>query len=141
MSRKLWIGAAVVFVVFVVLNFLIHTVLLKAAYEEPNMPWRSPDDVMAWLIILVYFIFSFFFVFVFGKGYEGKGMMEGVRYGFYIGVMVFLPYAYVNYAVFPDIPYPVALQWFIYGVIEFVIAGAVLAAVMGSGGGGGTSEE
>ena len=56
--------------------------------------------------------------------------MEGVRYGFYVGMMVSVPMAYATYATQP-IPYSLALQWFIYGVIECVIIGVVAAQVYG----------
>jgi hypothetical protein len=36
--------------------------------------------------------------------------------------------AYGTYAMI-EIPYSLALQWFIYGIIEYMIAGAVLAMV------------
>ncbi len=140
MSKKMWIGAAVVFVVFFILDYIIHQVILSSAYEETANLWRSPEETKMVVMVIVGLIFAFFFVFIFSKGYEGKGVMEGVRYGFYLSMLVNIPFAYGMYAVSP-IPYSLALQWFIYGTLEFLIAGAVLAAVMGSGGGGGTSEE
>lgn len=36
--------------------------------------------------------------------------------------------AYGTYAMI-EIPYSLALQWFIYGIIEYIILGAVLAAI------------
>lgn len=81
-------------------------------------------------MIIVRLVFSFFFTLVFSKGYRGGGLMEGIRYGFYTSMLVNLTYAYGNYAVL-DIPYSLALQWFIYGTIEFIIAGVVLTMVMG----------
>jgi hypothetical protein len=39
--------------------------------------------------------------------------------------------AYGTYAMI-DIPYSLALQWFIYGVISYIIYGIVLALVFGS---------
>jgi hypothetical protein len=32
-----------------------------------------------WVFWVIGIVFSFFFTFVFAKGYEGKGVMEGVR--------------------------------------------------------------
>ena len=81
-----------------------------------------------WLIPVIGLFFSFFFTFIFSKGYEGKGLLEGVRYGLYVGLMVALPMAYGSYAMMP-IPYSLALQWFIYGTLEYMIAGVVLALI------------
>jgi len=79
---------------------------------------------------LVTLIGSFFFAFIFSKGYEAKGVWEGVRYGTYIGLWLNIGKAYATYAMIA-IPYWLALQWFIYGLIEYIIAGVVLAFVFG----------
>lgn len=73
---------------------------------------------------------AFFFSFIFSKGYEGKGILEGVRYGLYIGIWMSIGMAYGTYAMIA-IPDSLALQWFIYGVIEYVIYGILLALVFG----------
>ncbi len=81
-----------------------------------------------WMLPITGLSFSFFFVFIFSKGYERKGLLEGVRYGFYVALMVALPNAYGSYAIM-QIPYMLALQWFIFGTFECVIAGAILAVI------------
>jgi hypothetical protein len=57
-------------------------------------------------------------------------VLEGVRYGFYVALMMVLPYSYMSYAVMP-IPYSMAFQSFLYGTVEMVICGIVLAIVYG----------
>lgn len=47
-------------------------------------------------------------------------------------MMVALPHPYGTYALM-QIPYAVALQWFIFGAIEYVGAGMILAIVFKSG--------
>jgi hypothetical protein len=81
-----------------------------------------------WISHLNTAIGSFFFTFIFSKGYEGKGIAEGVRYGFYIGFWLSTLMAYGTYLMIA-IPYSLAVQWFIYGFIEYVVAGVVLALV------------
>jgi hypothetical protein len=81
-----------------------------------------------WMLPVTGAFFSFFFVFIFSKGYEGKGVAEGIRYGLYVALMVVLPNAYGSYAMM-QIPYSLALQWFLYGSLEYVIAGAILSGV------------
>ena len=67
-------------------------------------------------------------MFFFVKGYENKGIMEGIRYGAYMGIFVSLVMSYQNYVVFP-IPYWLALQWFVYGFIISVILGVTAASI------------
>jgi hypothetical protein len=73
---------------------------------------------------------SFFFSFIFSKGYEGKGIAEGARYGLYIGIWMSVGMAYGTYGMVA-LPYFMALQWFLYGVVEYVVCGIILALVFG----------
>ena len=86
---------------------------------------------LQWIYVVITLIGSFFFAFIFSKGYEGKGIAEGVRYGLYIGIWMSVGMAYGTYAMIA-IPYSLALQWFLYGVVEYILAGIVLALVFKS---------
>ncbi|MBI4811382.1 MAG: hypothetical protein HY800_08105 [Ignavibacteriales bacterium] len=134
MNKKLWIGFIVVFIGMAVLNFIIHGIILTSAYqtEEVNKFMRSEAEMnsLMWIYYVIYLIQSFFFTFIFSKGYEGKGIMEGVRYGLYMGLLLATPMAYASYAMYP-MPYSLALQWFIYGMIYYIILGILLAAIYG----------
>lgn len=127
MSRKFWMGALAVFVVMEILMFLVDGVILSGAYLSVKI-WRPDMASFMWVYHILTLITAFFFTLVFSKGYENKGIMEGVRYGLYIGVWLSAGMAYGTYAMF-DIPHSLALQWFIYGIIEYIIAGIVLALV------------
>jgi hypothetical protein len=128
MNKKIWLGFVAVFVTLQILDGIVNLVILDSAYKSVSYLWRPASDMKLWIVPVVGLFFSFFFTFIFSKGYEGKGVLEGARYGLYIGLMVALPMSYGAYAMMP-IPYSLALQWFIYGTIEYVIAGMVLAMV------------
>lgn len=130
MNKKLWMGFVAVFVAMEVLIFLIHGVILDSTYKSLQEVWRADMDSLMWIYHVLALIGAFFFTFIFSKGYEGKGIMEGVRYGFYIGVWMSSGMAYGSYAMI-NIPYSLALRWFIYGIIEYIIYGVVLAMVYG----------
>ena len=83
-----------------------------------------------WIHIVSAIIVSFFFTLIFSKGHEGKGIVEGARYGFYVGMLMSIPMAYDTYAAMP-IPYYLALRWFLYGVIQYVFLGIIVALVFG----------
>ena len=126
--KKLLSTFAGVYVASMLLNLLIHAVLLAPTYSSPELSnlMRSPEEAKTWIHFVVGIFFSFFFVFIFSKGYENKGIMEGFRYGLYVGLMVATPTAYSSYAVYP-IPYSLALQWFMYGLVYYIILGMVAA--------------
>ena len=132
MSKKFWLGFIAVFGGLAITDFLIHGVLLTSIYESPEVkPLFRPDMVSKmWIFYVTYIIMSFFFTLIFSKGYEGKGVAEGVRYGFYVGLLMATPMAYTSYATYP-LPYALALKWFIYGVIQYIILGVLVAAVFG----------
>jgi len=131
MNKKVWTGFIVVFIVYFLLDWLVNGVLLQSSYmaEEVAKLMRPEADIQMWIIIVCDLFYTFFFTLIFSKGYENKGAMEGVRYGFYVGMMVSLPMAYGTYAVMP-VPYILALQWFLYGLVVNIICGVVLTFVM-----------
>jgi hypothetical protein len=130
MNKKFWTGFVVVFVAMEIMMFLIHGLILGLAYQATKSVWRPDMMSLMWIYHVLAVIGAFFFTFVFSKGYEGKGVMEGVRYGLYIGIWMSSGMAYGSYAMI-NIPYSLALQWFIYGIIEYVIYGVLLAYVYG----------
>jgi len=129
-TKKYLIAGGVVFVVYEILSFLIHGVLLEGAYQATASVWRPEAEMHANfpIMLVTAFIISFLFVFIFAKGYEGKGIMEGVRYGLWIGLLMSIPMAFNSYATLP-IPMSLAIKWLVYGVIQFIILGIVAAAI------------
>ncbi|MBM4169972.1 MAG: hypothetical protein FJ215_12580 [Ignavibacteria bacterium] len=131
MNKKVLVGAVVVYILVAILDYLIHNVLMMSVYEATPDLWRSPEEMKMWVIFVAYIFFAFFFSFIFSKGYEGKGIMEGVRYGFYMSLLINLPAGYATYASMP-VPYSLALGWFLYGTAEFIICGIALALIFKS---------
>lgn len=130
--KKLLISFVAVFIAMVIMNVIIHSLILGPAYQSDEMKNILRTDMQAkmWIYYVVYLITSFFFVLIFSKGYTGKGVIEGFRYGIYIGFLMSVPMAYATYAMIP-IPYSIAMQWFIYGMIQYLILGIIVAAIYG----------
>lgn len=131
-TKKFILAFIIVFVLLEVTGFLIHGVLLSSTYMSEGIKeaFRTEEEMMGkmWIMYLTDLIWSFFFVFFFVKGYENKGIMEGIRFGFYIGIFVSLVFSYQLYVLIP-VPYYLALQWFIYGMIQCIILGAAAALI------------
>jgi hypothetical protein len=128
MNKKIWFGFAATFITLQVLDGVVNFYILDSTYKSISHLLRPEGEGKLWLLPVTGLFFSFFFTYIFSKGYEAKGILEGVRYGLYIGLMVALPMSYGSYAMMP-IPYALALQWFIYCTLEYIIAGVVLALV------------
>lgn len=129
MNLKRYIAASLaVFVVSLVLGYLIHGVILKSTYDSMAGVWRPDMQSKLWIEWLVGFLTSFLFVYIFAKGYEDKGMLEGVRFGLIIGLFVSIPMAYGTYVIVA-IPYYLALEWFLYGTASWILMGITAALV------------
>lgn len=128
MDRRILFGSVVVLVIVAAVETLVNTVLLAPFYEPVKHLFRTPEETKFGVIVITWLFFSFFFTFIFSKGYEGKGIAEGVRYGLYVALMMMVPVAYTTYATM-DIPYYLALLWFLYGTIECILCGIALALV------------
>ncbi|RPI00777.1 MAG: hypothetical protein EHM64_16675, partial [Ignavibacteriae bacterium] len=96
--KKLLIGFVVTFVLLEMMDIIVHGFLLMNAYQATASLWRPDMMQKMWIMHIVKLVVSFMVTFIFSKGYEGKGTMEGVRYGFYMGVLLSIGMAYGTYA-------------------------------------------
>lgn len=130
--KRFWLAFVVVLVLLFVTDWVIHGGILRATYESEGVKeaFRTMEEMNSkmWIMWLMYLVWVFFFTFIFVKGYENKGIMEGFKYGIYIGLFYSMASAYGNYVVYP-IPYTLAFQWFLYGLIQCVIFGLAVAAI------------
>jgi len=131
-TKKFLIAFAAVFVLLEITNYLIHGVILSSTYTEEGIKqlFRSTEEMESkmWVMWVTDLIWVFFFIFIFVKGYENKGIMEGVKYGVYIGLFYNLVIAYQSYAIYP-LPYSLILIWFLFGILQSIIFGAVAAMI------------
>lgn len=130
MNKRFWIGFAVVYVVGNILGFLVHAVLLADTYASLAEVWRSEEQMMSlmWVMYLTALVYVFIFCFIYTKGHEGKGVMEGVRYGLLMGLFMSTPMAFDSYVTYP-ITFNLALTWFVTGIVQWMIAGAIFASI------------
>lgn len=129
MNIKRFILAAIaVFVTFQALDFIIHGWILSSTYATLMHLWRPDMMSLMWIMYLSSFFMSFMFVYIFTKGYENRGIMEGLRFGVVIGLFMNVIGMFSQYAMYP-IPFSLTIQWLLYGMAEFIIAGIVAAAV------------
>lgn len=130
MGKKFWLACIAVLVVEEVVNFLIHGVLLMTDYQATAGLWRVDMMRLMWIYHVIMVVGAFFFTFIFAYGHEGKGIMEGLRYGLYIGVWMNMGMAYGTYAMI-SIPLGMAVKWFIFGIVQYLLMGIAAAAVFG----------
>jgi hypothetical protein len=131
MNKTFWIGFVVVYVVMNVFGFLVHGIWLESTYQPLyGVVFRPEAEFtnMMWMMFVSGLIYIFLFCYIFTKGYEGKGIGEGVRYGLLIGLFMSVPMALDQYVLYP-LTQNLALIWLVTGIINFTIGGAILSAI------------
>jgi hypothetical protein len=126
--KRYVIASLAIFVVFQITGFIIHSVILMPTYAALASLWRPDMMSYMWIMYPTGLVKSFMLVYIFTKGHEGKGIMEGLRFGLVIGLFMQVPVIWGQFMVYP-VPFSLAIQWFIYGLVEFLIAGVVAAAI------------
>ena len=129
-NKTFWIGCVVVWVVMQALGFLIHEVMMGDTYEGLANIFRPEAEMMdmMWMLYVSGAVTVFMFCYIFTRGYEGKGVMEGVRYGALISFLMAGAWAIDPHVIFP-LPANVASIWLLSGFVSMMIAGGVFAAI------------
>lgn len=125
---KFWLSCLLVFVAYQIVNILIHSVLLMEAYETTASLWRADMMQMMWVMYIADIIKCILFVYVFVRGYESKGIVEGIRFGVIISLLMVIPGMLSQYVVYP-VPFSMALQWMIYHTIQMIVMGIVASLI------------
>ncbi len=136
MKRFLLAGVSI-FILWSVLDWGIHVVLLEEAYQETAELWRGPDEMKMVLMYIVGLLAALCFTGVYALLTNGgTTCSRTVAYGAIAGFGSAVGMGYGSYSVMP-IPYSMALTWFLGVLAEGVLAGLILAAVYRTRGEGG----
>jgi hypothetical protein len=130
-NKTLWFGFIAVFIVAQLLGYLVHEMLLADAYMAlQGILFRPVEEIQAnmWMMMVSAALYLFLFCYIYTKGHEGKGIMEGVRYGLLMGLFMSIPMSLDTYSVYP-LTTEIVGTWFVTGVIQFMIYGAIIAAI------------
>lgn len=122
MVKKIILAIVVVFVGWVVLDYIIHVVLLKGAYERTMELWRPEAEMKMTLMYIVSLISATGFVLIYNWFVSNKSTMTGLKFGLMIGLIWGISMGYGSYSVMP-ITYGTALVWFLGTLVEMGFAG------------------
>lgn len=129
-NKTFWLGFLAIYIVYQILSYLTHNVLLAEHYALLSDVFRPPWELeeMSSLLYVSSAIYLYLFCQIFTLVYRGKGVAEGMRFGLLLGLFLLVPFAIDSYVIYPITP-AIAALWFITGVIGFVISGAIFAAI------------
>src|SRR5688572_18044506 len=125
------VAAVVAWIVSLVIGFVVNTVLLADLAAANTPPMRAEAELMGLLPLgFVFVLVGFFaFAYAYAKGYEGgSGVMEGVRFGVLVALIVIgfgLIWQYVLYPINGTL----AAALIVDSIVEFAIYGGVIGAI------------
>jgi len=129
MNRKFIIAWIVVFVVWMLGDFLVHGVLLHGDYAQLPGLYRTEHDAQAYFpfMLLAHLIMAGAFVWVFARGIEAKPWVaQGVRFGIAVALLAVVPVYLIYYAVQP-LPGTLVVKQMVFAGILTVVLGLVVA--------------
>lgn len=129
LNKKYWVSVGISFAFIFGYEWLVHEVLLGGMYESTAALWRSKEEMVCSAMILAQLFFPIMAALIFVKGYENKGLGEGVRFGILLGLL-FVPFHLAFYAVMP-IPVELLIAWIVAGFVEMIGMGVIFAKVYG----------
>jgi len=128
MNNSRYVLASVVaFVYFFAAEFVFHGVILSETYENLQgiAHLARPEALFMWFFV-AYLVLGFVITYVFVRGYENKGLGEGVRFGLILGILIGVPNTLIRYAVEPW-PGDIVVTFMVGYIIEYLIGGVLIA--------------
>ena len=106
-------------------DFAVHHHLLMDLYEATTDLWRAPEQMQEFFPYMLGFQLATTFVAaaIFVQNYEKKGIMEGLRFGLWLGLLLGVLNA--NAWVWLPIPAVLAGAWFAAGLGKGILLGVV----------------
>ena len=127
-TKRFWLASVTVFIVLILLGWTINTVTTPM-YQSTMSLWRSSAEqahLLPWIFLSVA-LFSIFFCLIFAKGFGSSGVVGGISFGFFVGLMMSCtPFSLYTYM-------PISLNlpalWAITGIIESIVAGIIVGII------------
>jgi hypothetical protein len=129
MRKKIFLAAVAVFVLWSVLDFIVHGLILKSTYASTASLWRPMAEMKMGLMYVTVFIAALAFSAIYGYLVAKKSAMVGLTYGLLYGIAVGVGMGYGSYSMMP-IPYSMALTWFLGTVLNGILGGLLLGAII-----------
>ncbi len=128
--QRYLIGSIVVFIFIFLAEWIFHGLIMNSFYDQAKQLMRPETGSAACIIwmIIGFLLMAFGFCFIFTKGYENKGIGEGIRFGLYVAITFSVSASLIGYSVYP---YPVSwvIGWIIGEPIIAIISGILIAAI------------
>ena len=131
MTKKIILAVVAVFIVWSILDFVLHGLLLASTYQATANLWRPMDQMNRPLMYFVTLVFAVCFVLIYGLLVKQKSLVSGIQFGALFGLATGVSMGFGSYSYMP-IPLTLAWSWFFGSLIETIAAGAIVGAIIKS---------
>lgn len=132
MNKRFWIATAVVFVVAMFTDFLLHGLLLHGDYAKlPNLMRTETDSQQYFpLMLLAHAFIAIAFVWIYQQGRENKPWLgQGLRFGLAVAFLTAVP-TYMIYFVVQPLPEFLVIKQIAFDLIRTTGLGVLVAWMM-----------
>jgi hypothetical protein len=129
-NPKCWLAVLVACIVGNALDFVVQGKWLASAYYTKIESIRADTPVYQFVVAGIVAVLVLAWVLNRLASSFGSGAGGGAVAGFYLGVLVNFPTFHFTFLMFKGYPYRLVWINTIYGVVWYMIIGAVLAAIM-----------
>lgn len=129
MTIRLVVSVVVIFVVWAILDFVIHGVILGSTYAQQPELWRPMDEIHFGLTYSVTVVCTVAFASIYGFLVSPKSLGAGLTYGLLFGIAFGYSMGFGTFSVMP-VPARMAVIWFLGTIVEFTLAGGIVGAIV-----------
>ena len=129
MGKKFWLSVVCMFVLSMLLDFAVHSVLLGPDYVRLPLLYRAPQDAAGFMpvMLLAHLFIAVGLVWVYQRGVgSGAWLGQGLRFGSAMAVLIAVPGYLIYYAVQP-LPADLVQKQIVFGVAQMLLLGLALA--------------
>jgi hypothetical protein len=129
MIKQTLLATMVVFIVWSIIDFLVHGMLLQSTYQATAHLWRPEDQAHMLLMSAMTLIFSLCVVSIYSYFIAPKSLRSVAQYGLLLGFGIGCLTGLGTYSYMP-IPMELASSWFAVNFVELALAGIIAGSMI-----------
>jgi hypothetical protein len=118
-----------VFVLWSVLDVILHVAILGPVYQASSELWRAPEAMKPLYIHAAVLLSAFVFTTIYTGFFSDKRPGNGLSYGFLWGAANGVAKGFFTYATTP-VSFDLAVIWILGAIVEAALAGLLLGYVI-----------
>ena len=123
------LATVVIFIVWSIMDFVIHGLFLQETYEATASLWRPMEEMDIPLMYAVTLVYAVCFVVIYDVFVGGKSILTGTKFGALFGLAAGIAMGFGSYSIMP-IPLSLAISWFVGTLLELTVAGAIVGVII-----------